>query len=128
MKCHPDRVVEELQSQAEEIFIELNEAYKANDLERVREINKQLKSGIMLTKSDGITELKKLESTYKSLLQKLENWQEKLNQLKADPSFRAVNGIENWEEYFAEKKEILEKQLERLVEFNKANDGVLEGE
>ena len=128
MKCHPDRVVEELHDQAEEIFIELNEAYKANDLERVREINQQLKSGIMLAKSEGITELKKLESTYKTLLQKLESWQEKLNQLQADPSYKAVSGIENWETYFSEKKEILEQQLERLITFNEENAEVLESE
>jgi len=128
MKCHPDRVVEELHDQAEEIFIELNQAYKANDLERVREINQQLKSGIMLAKSEGITELKKLESTYKTLVQKLEGWQEKLNELQADPSYKAVSNIENWETYFSEKKEILEQQLERLVTFNESHAQVLETE
>lgn len=121
LKCHPDRVVEELHDQAEEIFVQLNEAYKANDLERVREISEQLKPGIMLSKSEGITELKKLESTYKSLLQKLEGWQEKLNQLQADPSYKAVSSIEDWESYFNEKKEILQQQLDRLLEFNKSN-------
>lgn len=128
MKCHPDRVVEELHDQAEEIFIELNQAYEANDLERVREINQQLKSGIMLSKSVGITELKKLESTYKTLLQKLQGWQEKLNELQADPSYKAVSNIENWETYFSEKKEILEQQLERLVLFNEEHAEVLEVE
>jgi len=128
MKCHPDRVVEELHDQAEEIFIELNQAYKANDLERVREINQQLKSGIMLAKSEGITELKKLESTYKTLVQKLEGWQEKLNELQKDPSYKAVSNIENWETYFSEKKEILEKQLERLVSFNEEHADVLKSE
>lgn len=128
MKCHPDRVVEELHDQAEEIFIELNEAYKANDLERVREINQQLKSGIMLSKSEGITELKKLESTYKTLIQKLEGWQEKLNELQKDPSYKAVSGIENWETYFNEKKDILEQQLERLTKFNEENAEVLKSE
>jgi len=121
LKCHPDRVVEELHDQAEEIFVQLNEAYKANDLERVKEISQQLQPGIMLSKSEGITELKKLESTYKSLLQKLNGWQEKLNQLQEDPSYKAVNNIENWETYFKEKREILEQQLERLKVFNESN-------
>ena len=117
-RCHPDRVVEELHDQAEEIFVELNQAYKANDLDKVREINQQLKSGIMLPKSEGVTELKKLESTCKSLMQKLKAWQEKLDQLKEESSFKAVNSIENWETYFQDKKEILQKQLDRLKEFN----------
>ena len=128
MKCHPDRVVEELHDQAEEIFIELNEAYKANDLERVREINTQLKSGIMLAKSEGITELKKLESTYKTLIQKLEGWQEKLNELQKDPSYKAVSSIEDWETYFSDKKDILEQQLERLTTFNEEHADILESE
>ena len=121
LQCHPDRVVEELHDQAEELFVELNKAYKANDLERVKEISQQLQPGIMLSKSEGITELKKLESTYKSLLQKLNGWQEKLNQLQEDPSYKAVNNIENWETYFKEKREILEQQLERLKVFNESN-------
>ena len=118
LKCHPDRVVEELHDQTEEIFVALNQAYKANDLEKVREINQQLKSGIMLSKSEGVTELKKLESTYKSLMQKLKTWQEKLDQLKEEASFKAVNSIDNWETYFQEKKAILLDQLKRLKEFN----------
>ncbi len=121
LKCHPDRVVEELHDQAEEIFVELNKAYKANDLEKVREINQQLKSGIMLPKSEGITELKKLESTYKSLTQKLNSWQEKLDELKEDSSYKAVSSINDWEVYFEERKEILEQQLERLTGFNEAH-------
>ena len=121
LKCHPDRVVDELYQEAEEIFVELNQAYKANDLERVREINEQLQPGIMLPKSEGITELKKLESTYKSLLQKLDGWQEKLTELKEGASYQTVSGIEDWETYFTERKEILEQQLERLIEFNESN-------
>ena len=128
MKCHPDRVVDDLHDQAQEIFIELNQAYKANDLERVREIHQKLKEGIMLAKSEGITELKKLESTYKTLLQKLEGWQEKLNELQADPSYKAVSSIEDWDNYFSEKKELLEQQLERLLAFNEEHAEVLEGE
>ena len=118
LKCHPDRVVDELHDQAEEIFVELNQAYKANDLETVRKINQQLKSGIMLPKSEGITELKKLESTFKSLNQKLNDWQEKLTQLKEESTYKAVASIENWELYFDEKKAILLQQLDRLKASN----------
>ncbi len=128
LKCHPDRVVEELHDQAEEIFVELNQAYKANDLDKVREINQQLKSGIMLPKSEGVTELKKLESTCKTLMQKLKTWQDKLDELRDDPSYKTVSSIENWETYFQEKKEILLNQLNSLKEFNEANVEVVEGE
>lgn len=120
MKCHPDRVVEELHDQAEEIFVELNKAYKDNNLEKVREIHQQLKSGIMLPKSEGITELKKLESTYKSLTQKLKDWQDKIDQLKSEATYQSISNIEDWDFYFKDKKEVLMAQLERLKGFNES--------
>lgn len=118
LRCHPDRVVEDLHAQAEEIFVELNEAYKANDLERVKEISEQVKSGAMLSKSETITELKKLESTVNSLKQKLQDWLSKLDDLKALPTFQTVSSIDDWNVYFADTKVILQDQLERLLSFN----------
>jgi len=122
LRCHPDRVVEDLHTQAEEIFVELNQAYKANDLERVKEINEQVKSGAMLSKSETITELKKLESTVKSLKQKLQDWLDKLDKLKAMPTFKTVSSIDDWTVYFEETKVILADQLARLLTFNEAID------
>ena len=118
LRCHPDRVVEELHEQAEEIFVELNKAYKANDLERVRAINEQVKSGTMLSKSETITELKKLESTVNSLQQKLQDWLDKLDKLQAMPTYKTVSSIDDWTIYFEETKVILTDQLERLCSFN----------
>lgn len=122
LRCHPDRVVEDLHAQAEEIFVELNEAYKANDLERVKEISAQVKSGAMLSKSEAITELKKLESTVNSLKQKLQDWLTKLDDLKALPTFQTVSSIDDWNVYFADTKVILQDQLDRLQRFNENMD------
>lgn len=121
LRCHPDKVVEELHAQAEEIFIELNEAYKANNLERLRAINEQLKSGRMLSKSEGITTLKKLESSFNNLSQKLKDWQEKLANLQQMPSYKTVSSIDDWEVYFQETQVILEAQLKRLIKFNESH-------
>lgn len=121
LKCHPDRIVEELHHEAEAFFVELNTAYKSNDLERVKEIHQQLKSGMMLSKSESITEWKKLESTVQSLQQKLQDWNAKLDKLKAMPTYQTVSNIEDWMLYFAETKEVLKSQLERLNAFNQAN-------
>ncbi len=122
LRCHPDRVVEELHEQAEEIFVELNKAYKANDLERVKAINEQVKSGAMLSKSETITELKKLESTVSSLKQKLQDWLDKLDKLKAMPTFQTVSSIDDWTIYFEETKVVLADQLSRLLLFNEGTD------
>lgn len=126
LKCHPDRVVDELHDQAEELFLQLNEAYKANDLERLREISQQLQPGIMVAKSEGITELKKLDSTHKSLLQKLQGWEENLKQLQQNPSYITIQNIEDWDVYFTEKQEILQKQLDRVTQFIEVNSVVLD--
>ena len=118
LRCHPDRVVDDLHDQAEEIFVELNKAYKANDLERVREISEQMKSGTMLSKSETITELKKLASTANSLKQKLQDWLSKLEVLKAQPTYKTISNIDDWTVYFSETKVILNDQLTRLIAFN----------
>ena len=121
LRCHPDKVVEELHAQAEEIFIELNEAYKANDLERLRTISEQLKTGHMLSKSEGITTLKKLESSFNTLNQKLKDWQEKLANLQQMPSYKTISSIDDWEVYFEETRVVLEAQLKRLLKFNETH-------
>jgi len=118
MKCLPDRVLDEMHDEAEEIFIALNEAYNVNNLERVREINQQLKSGIILSKSEGITELKKLESTLNNLTLKFEDWEIKLADLQQMPTYQTISQIDDWDTYFAETKGVLEQQLERLRIFN----------
>lgn len=124
MKCHPDRVLDEMHDKAEEIFIALNEAYNANNIERVREINQQLKSGIILSKSGGITELKKLESTLNNLTLKLEDWERKLDTLKQMPTYKTISHIADWDTYFEETKTVLVQQLERLKVFNQEQNKV----
>ncbi len=122
LKCHPDRVIEDFQEEAEAIFVELNEAYKANDLEKVKDIADQLKSGFMLFKSEGITELKKLESRLKNLTQKYEGWIGKIEELQQLPTYRTVSNIDDWDVYFEDTKEVLESQLVRLKEFNAGHE------
>ena len=118
MRCHPDRIVEDLQAEAEAIFVELNKAYKNNDLEELKAISEKLKAGTMLSKSETITELKKLDSTVNSLKQKLQSWVDKLEQLKALPTFQTISRINDWQIYFKETKLVLQDQLDRLSSFN----------
>ncbi len=118
LKCHPDRVIDEFHDQAEELFVQLNQAYKANDLDGVKQISNQLKEGIMLAKSEGISELKKLERTVNNLNQKLDDWLSKLDELKAMPTYQTISNIEDWSTYFLDTKEVLVSQLDRLLLYN----------
>ncbi len=126
LQCHPDRIVDDLQDEAERLFVELNQAYKSNDLEKVQDIHQQLKKGIMLRKSETITELKKLETTINNLHQKLKNWNDKLEELRELPTYQTVNKIDDWMVYFSETKVILQEQLERLTAFNRAYKELVE--
>jgi len=120
MKCHPDRVVDELHDQAQAIFLELNEAYKNNDLEQLRAITEQLNSNRMADKSEVLTERKKLESTRKGLIDKLAEWTAQLEELLRQPNSKTINAIDSWDDYFEETKVLLEDQLFRLRTENKA--------
>ena len=120
MKCHPDRVVDELHDQAQAIFLELTEAYKNNDLEQLRAITDQLNNNRMADKSEVLTERKKLESTRKGLIDKLAEWNGQLEELLRQPNSKTINAIEDWDDYFDETRVLLEDQLFRLRTENKA--------
>ncbi len=120
MKCHPDRVVDELHDQAQAIFLELTEAYKNNDLEQLKTITEQLNNNRMADKSEVLTERKKLESTRKGLIDKLAEWNEKLEELLRQPNSKTINAIDDWDDYFNETRVLLEDQLFRLRTENKA--------
>lgn len=119
MKCHPDRVVDELHDQAQAIFLELNEAYKNNDLEQLRAITEQLNNNRMADKSEVLTERKKLESTRKGLMDKLAEWAGELDKLLRQPNSKTINAINDWDDYFEETRGLLEDQLFRLRTENK---------
>ena len=118
LQCHPDRVVDELHDEAEHLFIEVNEAYKANDLDRLRELSEQLEGLSMAGKAEGITELKKLRGRVANLEQKLADALTKLNKLHEQPVYQTVSNIPDWDVYFEDTKRLLNDQLERLVAFN----------
>ncbi|WP_273446525.1 phospholipase D-like domain-containing protein [Neolewinella agarilytica] len=120
MKCHPDRVVDELHDQAQAIFLELTEAYKNNDLEQLRAITEQLNNNRMADKSEVLTERKKLESTRKGLIDKLAEWNNQLEELLRQPNSKTINAIDDWDDYFNETRVLLEDQLFRLRTENKA--------
>jgi|SRR5690625_3929356 len=55
--CHPDKVNDEFKEAAQQIFIELKQAYDANDLKKVSEILEELeKSNYFKSKSETILE------------------------------------------------------------------------
>jgi len=112
--CHPDKVSEEQKEEAEELFKELNNAYKQNDLKKVKDILTNLEKGIFLNKSDTVNEKAKLLVLVQQLRIKRDQKEEELNMLKGSETYKTIATIEDWDEYFNTTKEKLNNQLMEL--------------
>lgn len=116
--CHPDKFINEsheIQQLAEELFKELNEANGQNDLNRVEEILQNLKNGVLnVDKSNRMTDKERLKQTIDKLVQKLRDVERELYALKNSDTYTQLSRITEWDRYFSENKELLQKELEEL--------------
>lgn len=115
--CHPDKFTnepKEVQEQAEALFKELNEAHSKNDIERVQEIYNNLKKGILSVSANKQTDKDLLKLNVKRLKQKIAHLQTEIEQIKQSDVFIQIRAITNWDAYFKDQKELLEKELEDL--------------
>jgi len=112
--CHPDMVKDELEEEAGATFHELKSAYNQNDLNRVREIWESLDSKEVIDVSSTYGEdFKKINLEIVRLKSKLKMLKSDLKNLKDSPSFIQVIILDNWDEYFDEKKRKLEQEIQR---------------
>lgn len=114
MLCHPDKVNEELKTQAELIFKELNEANSKNDIARVKEILDDLKNNRFTSRTDEINEYQQLISRKTSLERKRNQLLHELREMKEAKTYQTILDIDDWNAYFNSTKEALEKELELL--------------
>lgn len=116
--CHPDKFINEsieIQQQAEELFKELNEANSKNNIKRVTEILENLKKGILKPNAGGkISDKERLKETLVQLKNKLIQLEKNLKDLKESETYQSIININDWENYFAENKELLQKELNDL--------------
>ncbi|OAV65507.1 DnaJ domain protein [Bacteroidales bacterium Barb4] len=113
--CHPDVVNEKQKAQAEAVFRTLKEAYDTNDLEKVTEILANLEQGIFAAKSTEINEKKELLVTVAYLRQRRDELEQELIDLKASEIYQTVSQIEDWDAYFRQRKEWLEREWMSLA-------------
>jgi hypothetical protein len=111
MLCHPDKVAEEQKTEAEKIFKDLGEAYKRNDLKKVKNILTNLEKGVFLSNTDATNEKEKLLILVQQLRIKRDHMEEELDDLRKSETYETVSGIDNWDEYFKNLKEKLNNQL-----------------
>ena len=116
--CHPDRVSEDMKDIAQEIFIQLNEAYNANDLKAVKRIKLELKESMFKPRSETVNEKEQLNTLVKSLRYKLDKVEESILSIKNSSDYQSIMAIEDWGSYFDMKKQQLIAGIERLKAVN----------
>ncbi len=112
--CHPDKVPDEQKQEAERIFKDLGEAYKRNDLKKVKEILTNLEKGVFLSNTDVTNEKEKLLILVQELRIKRDQMEEVLDDRRNSETYKTISGIDNWDEYFRNLKEKLNDQLKQL--------------
>lgn len=116
--CTPDKFSNEpieIQKMAEEIFIELNEANEKNDIKRIEEILLNLENGILsLSIGNKIDDKEKLKANIMRLKEKILTIEDQIIGIKESDTFKFINEITDWDEYFRDTKERLEKELGKL--------------
>jgi hypothetical protein len=115
--CHPDKFANEaagLQKEAEEAFVELNEAYKANNLKRVEEILRTLEEGrLKVSSAVGSSSKEKLKTRITHLQHKIATIGGKIRVVKQSTSYLTATK-HDWEMYFEQSRSNLQQQIEEL--------------
>lgn len=113
--CHPDKVADEFKEAAQRIFIELKQAYDANDLKNVSEILDDLEKGnFFKTKSETVQEKDLLKAAIAKLKRQIKILETEIITIKESETFKTIISIEDWDDYFQRTKEKLQRELEEL--------------
>ncbi len=113
--CHPDKVADEFKEAAQRIFIELKQAYDANDLKKVSEILDELEKGnFFKTKSETVQEKDLLKVAIAKLKRQIKILETEIITIKESNTFKSIINIEDWDDYFQRTKEKLKRELEEL--------------
>lgn len=122
--CHPDKVSDEFKEAAQRIFIELKQAYDANDLKKVSEILEELeKDNYFKAKSETVLEKDLLIAAIAKLKRQIKIIETEIITIKESDTFKTIIKIEDWDDYFSKTKEKLQRELE---EFNQEIENTYE--
>jgi hypothetical protein len=118
--CHPDKVPDQEKDSAHLVFVQLQDAYKRNDLAGLRAIHKALAAGgLPGTRSTTLTEVESLKAAIAELEHAIDMLVVELKALQESDGIRltdaAGTGEADWERYFTQQRELLETELARLV-------------
>jgi hypothetical protein len=113
--CHPDKISDEFKDAAQRIFIELKLAYDTNDIKKVTEILEDLEKGNYLkSRSETVSEKELLKSAIAKLRIQIKTLENEIVSIKESETFKTVNSIDNWDEYFKTMKQRLQRERDDL--------------
>ncbi|MEC5210866.1 uncharacterized protein involved in tolerance to divalent cations [Psychrobacter sp. PL15] len=112
--CHPDRVNENMKDIAQEIFIKLNEAYKKNDVDEVKQILSELRQDIFKPRSETVSESDQLKVIIKTLKHKIKNLEDEIFIIKDSEDYQTISSIDDWNSYFEDVKAQLIEEIDYL--------------
>lgn len=112
--CHPDRVSEDMKDVAEQIFIQLNQAYEQNDIATVNKILAELEQGIFAPRSETVSEKSQLQAIITQLKFKISQIETEIFELKDDETYQTISEINDWDGYFEQTKEQLTNEIAKL--------------
>lgn len=113
--CHPDKVSDEFKDAAQKIFIDLKQAYDANNLKRVSEILEDLQKGnIFKSRSETVSVKDLLKVAISKLRSQIKILETEIQEIKSSETYSTINSITNWDDYFASTKTKLQKEMEVL--------------
>lgn len=118
--CHPDKFTEEKKAAAHCAFVELQEAFKDNNLSRVREIHKALKAaGLPETRSTTLSKSEALRAAIAEMEYAIASLISELKALQESDSAKLVDEAgateADWQLFLERQRETLEIELARIM-------------
>ena len=118
--CHPDKVIEGNKEAAHLVFVELQEAYKGNNLTRVREIHETLKAGgLPKTRSTTLSEAEALKAAIAELDYAITKLIAELKALQESDGIKMMDAAgateADWQCFLEQQHKTLETELARIV-------------
>lgn len=118
--CHPDKLPEEKKEAAHHVFVELQDAYKCNDLPRVREIHETLAAGgLPGTRSTTLSEVEALKAAIAELEYAIARLVAELKALQESDGVKLMDTAgateADWQCFFEQQHETLEIELNTIV-------------
>lgn len=114
--CHPDKFTDEdMKAKAHKVFVELQDAYSKNDIERVREILDKLENGIYdIEEKASISNREQLLKRLEYLRLRRDEITNELIRIKNEKNYRDIVTIKNMDSFFEEERVRLENELKNL--------------